>query len=197
MWGQQPGSPREEGALALASYGALASYCRWETRALAPCPVTCGGGRLPLAVRCVRLDRGRLVPLPHSKCWLLPRPRPVEVCSPEPCPARWATSQGDVVSSPSSKLLSLGVLTRRSGSHWGPGRLGGLEHVVSHGIWDAVNMADGSFVITCSLLSTRCPRCCSGGRGPAGSRTEEHPSWRGHRGRGLGEGDRVGQVVLV
>uniref|UniRef100_A0A8D0YCC7 ADAM metallopeptidase with thrombospondin type 1 motif 13 n=1 Tax=Sus scrofa TaxID=9823 RepID=A0A8D0YCC7_PIG len=61
----------------------------WETRALAPCPVTCGGGQVPLAVRCVRMDRGRLVPLPHAKCWPLPRPRPFEDCSPEPCPARW------------------------------------------------------------------------------------------------------------
>ncbi|XP_057355171.1 A disintegrin and metalloproteinase with thrombospondin motifs 13 isoform X4 [Manis pentadactyla] len=62
---------------------------RWETRALAPCPVTCGGGQVPLAVRCVRQDRGRPIPLPHSKCWPLPRPGPFEDCSLEPCPARW------------------------------------------------------------------------------------------------------------
>ncbi|XP_066111896.1 A disintegrin and metalloproteinase with thrombospondin motifs 13 isoform X1 [Saccopteryx bilineata] len=61
----------------------------WETRALAPCPVTCGGGQVPLAVRCVRLDHGRSIPLPHSKCWPVPRPGPLEDCSPEPCPARW------------------------------------------------------------------------------------------------------------
>ncbi|XP_029059231.1 A disintegrin and metalloproteinase with thrombospondin motifs 13 [Monodon monoceros] len=61
----------------------------WETRALAPCPVTCGGGQVPLAVRCVRMDQGRVVSLPHSKCWPMPRPRPLEDCSPEPCPARW------------------------------------------------------------------------------------------------------------
>lgn len=61
----------------------------WETRALASCPVTCGGGRVPLAVRCVRMDHGRTVPLPHSKCWPAPRPGPLEDCSPEPCPARW------------------------------------------------------------------------------------------------------------
>ncbi|XP_033271205.2 A disintegrin and metalloproteinase with thrombospondin motifs 13 isoform X2 [Orcinus orca] len=61
----------------------------WETRALAPCPVTCGGGQVPLAVRCVRMDQGRFVSLPHSKCWPMPRPRPLEDCSPEPCPARW------------------------------------------------------------------------------------------------------------
>ncbi|XP_070374529.1 A disintegrin and metalloproteinase with thrombospondin motifs 13 isoform X1 [Equus asinus] len=62
---------------------------RWETRALAPCPVTCGGGQVLLAVRCVRPDRGHLVPLPHSKCWPVPRPSPFKDCSPEPCPARW------------------------------------------------------------------------------------------------------------
>ncbi|XP_066896447.1 LOW QUALITY PROTEIN: A disintegrin and metalloproteinase with thrombospondin motifs 13 [Kogia breviceps] len=61
----------------------------WETRALAPCPVTCGGGQLPLAVRCVRMDQGRFVSLPHSECWPMPRPRPLKDCSPEPCPARW------------------------------------------------------------------------------------------------------------
>ncbi|XP_024618127.1 A disintegrin and metalloproteinase with thrombospondin motifs 13 [Neophocaena asiaeorientalis asiaeorientalis] len=61
----------------------------WETRALAPCPVTCGGGQVPLAVRCVRMDQGRVVSLPHSKCWPMPRPRPLEDCSLEPCPARW------------------------------------------------------------------------------------------------------------
>ncbi|XP_074187410.1 A disintegrin and metalloproteinase with thrombospondin motifs 13 isoform X3 [Rhinolophus sinicus] len=61
----------------------------WETRALAPCPVTCGGGQVPLAVRCVRLDHGRSIPLPHAKCWPVPRPGPFEDCSPEPCPARW------------------------------------------------------------------------------------------------------------
>nr|XP_019584504.1 PREDICTED: A disintegrin and metalloproteinase with thrombospondin motifs 13 isoform X2 [Rhinolophus sinicus] len=61
----------------------------WETRALAPCPVTCGGGQVPLAVHCVRLDHGRSIPLPHAKCWPVPRPGPFEDCSPEPCPARW------------------------------------------------------------------------------------------------------------
>uniref|UniRef100_A0A673VT21 Peptidase M12B domain-containing protein n=1 Tax=Suricata suricatta TaxID=37032 RepID=A0A673VT21_SURSU len=86
--GSKPGSRREV---------CQAAPCPawWEARALAPCPVTCGGGRVPLAVRCVRLDRGRPLPLPHSKCWPLPRPRAVEACSPEPCPARWAPSQGD------------------------------------------------------------------------------------------------------
>uniref|UniRef100_A0A2K5E717 ADAM metallopeptidase with thrombospondin type 1 motif 13 n=1 Tax=Aotus nancymaae TaxID=37293 RepID=A0A2K5E717_AOTNA len=78
----KPGSRREV-------CQAVPCPARWETRALAPCPVTCGGGRVPLAVRCVRLDRGRPIPLPHSKCEPEPRPSPLEVCSPEPCPARW------------------------------------------------------------------------------------------------------------
>ncbi|XP_069438153.1 A disintegrin and metalloproteinase with thrombospondin motifs 13 isoform X12 [Ovis canadensis] len=78
----KPGSRRE-------ACQAAPCPARWETRALAPCPVTCGGGQVPLAVRCVRMDQGRLVSLPHSKCWPMPRPRTLEDCSPEPCPARW------------------------------------------------------------------------------------------------------------
>ncbi|KAL6094220.1 hypothetical protein STEG23_032237 [Scotinomys teguina] len=62
---------------------------RWETRVLAPCPVSCGGGRVPLAVHCMWLDHGRPVFLPHSKCWPVPRPFPFKDCNPEPCPARW------------------------------------------------------------------------------------------------------------
>ncbi|XP_059266385.1 A disintegrin and metalloproteinase with thrombospondin motifs 13 isoform X2 [Mustela nigripes] len=61
----------------------------WETRASAPCPVTCGRGWVPLAIRCVRLDQGHPVPLPPSECWRVPRPSPVQDCSPKPCPARW------------------------------------------------------------------------------------------------------------
>nr|KAF6482907.1 ADAM metallopeptidase with thrombospondin type 1 motif 13 [Rousettus aegyptiacus] len=81
---------------------------RWETRALAPCPVTCGGGQLPLAVRCVRMDHGRAMPLPHSECWPAPRPGPREDCSPEPCPARWKVmSLG-----PCSASCGLGTATR-------------------------------------------------------------------------------------
>ncbi|KAF6326873.1 ADAM metallopeptidase with thrombospondin type 1 motif 13 [Rhinolophus ferrumequinum] len=80
----------------------------WETRALAPCPVTCGGGQVLLAVRCVRLDHGRSIPLPHAKCWPVPRPGPFEDCSPEPCPARWKVmSLG-----PCSASCGLGTATR-------------------------------------------------------------------------------------
>lgn len=49
---------------------------------------------MPLAVRCVRMDHGRAMPLPHSECWPAPRPGPREDCSSEPCPARWAPSRG-------------------------------------------------------------------------------------------------------
>ncbi|XP_006863888.1 PREDICTED: A disintegrin and metalloproteinase with thrombospondin motifs 13 [Chrysochloris asiatica] len=88
----------------------LASLCpaRWETRALAPCPVTCGGGQVPLAVRCVRPDQGHTIPLPHAKCWRLPRPSPHEDCSPEPCPARWRV----LLPGPCSTTCGLGIALR-------------------------------------------------------------------------------------
>ncbi|XP_052037878.1 A disintegrin and metalloproteinase with thrombospondin motifs 13 isoform X2 [Apodemus sylvaticus] len=75
---------------------------RWETQVLAQCPVTCGGGRVPLDVRCVQLDHGRPVSVPHSKCWPVPRPGSFKDCSPEPCPARW-------------KVLSLGPCSASCG----------------------------------------------------------------------------------
>lgn len=148
----------------VASFGALAfpSY-RWETRALAPCPVTCGGGQVLLAVRCVRLDHGRSIPLPHAKCWPVPRPGPFEDCSPEPCPARWAPPQGgrpgrasrEVPSSPPSSLLTLGVLACR-GALKAVGGLMGLcvkrmapDPGCRRCTWLMVH-----FFITCSLLST-------------------------------------------
>ncbi|XP_074150136.1 A disintegrin and metalloproteinase with thrombospondin motifs 13 [Sminthopsis crassicaudata] len=62
---------------------------RWEIKALAPCPVTCGGGKVPLSVHCVRQNRGLTLHLPHSKCGGVPRPSSYQDCSPEPCPARW------------------------------------------------------------------------------------------------------------
>uniref|UniRef100_A0A5F8GFD4 Peptidase M12B domain-containing protein n=1 Tax=Monodelphis domestica TaxID=13616 RepID=A0A5F8GFD4_MONDO len=61
---------------------------RWEIKALAPCPVTCGGGKVPLSVHCVRQDKGLTISLPHSKCGGMPRPSSYQDCSPEPCPAR-------------------------------------------------------------------------------------------------------------
>lgn len=110
---------------------------RWETRASAPCPVTCGRGWVPLAIRCVRLDQGHPVPLPPSECWRVPRPSPVQDCSPKPCPARWAPSQGDGWSSaPPCKLLS--ALPCRT-PHWCLGRLwrasGTRDAVSTRGRW--------------------------------------------------------------
>ena len=127
-----PGGRRS--TLAAAPCGPLAfPPCRWETRALAPCPVTCGGGQVPLAVRCVRMERGRLISLPHSKCWPAPRPRPLEDCSPEPCPARSASLRRPVVLGRhpcrvASSCPKPCVLTRRRGSYWcREDRGGGLE----------------------------------------------------------------------
>nr|XP_023422184.1 A disintegrin and metalloproteinase with thrombospondin motifs 13 [Cavia porcellus] len=74
----------------------------WEAWALAPCPVTCGEGRVLLAVCYMRLESSHPVPLPHSKCWPAPRPSPFQDCSPEPCPAKW-------------KVLSLGPCSASCG----------------------------------------------------------------------------------
>lgn len=57
---------------------------------------------MPLAVRCVQLDHGRPVSVPHSQCWPVPRPGSFEDCSPGPCPARW-------------KVLSLGPCSASCG----------------------------------------------------------------------------------
>ncbi|XP_058158650.1 A disintegrin and metalloproteinase with thrombospondin motifs 13 [Dasypus novemcinctus] len=81
---------------------------RWEARPSAPCPVTCGGERVPRAVRCVRLQGGRTVSLPHSKCWPAPRPDAHEDCGPEPCPARWTVT----ASGPCSASCGLGSAGR-------------------------------------------------------------------------------------
>ncbi|XP_053551372.1 A disintegrin and metalloproteinase with thrombospondin motifs 13 [Bombina bombina] len=61
----------------------------WEVRELSPCPVTCGGGTIPLAVLCVRKDNIISYPLPHSKCSRIPRPSNSKPCAHEPCPVRW------------------------------------------------------------------------------------------------------------
>uniref|UniRef100_A0A8C6QKQ5 ADAM metallopeptidase with thrombospondin type 1 motif 13 n=1 Tax=Nannospalax galili TaxID=1026970 RepID=A0A8C6QKQ5_NANGA len=59
---------------------------RWEAQVLALCPMTCGGGWVPLAICCVQQDRGHS--LPHSKCWPVPQPGPFKDCNTEPCPAQ-------------------------------------------------------------------------------------------------------------
>ncbi|KAM4662226.1 A disintegrin and metalloproteinase with thrombospondin motifs 13 [Discoglossus pictus] len=66
----------------------------WEVRELSPCPVTCGGGTIPLAVLCMRKDNSVSYPLPHSKCSRIPRPTARKACAPEPCPVRWHYKTG-------------------------------------------------------------------------------------------------------
>ncbi|KAH0615384.1 hypothetical protein JD844_004567 [Phrynosoma platyrhinos] len=67
---------------------------RWDVRELAPCPVTCGGGRIPLLVRCLKQHRNATQVLPHSKCGRMPRPATSKECASDPCPARWAFIKG-------------------------------------------------------------------------------------------------------
>uniref|UniRef100_A0A8C8R5I1 ADAM metallopeptidase with thrombospondin type 1 motif 13 n=1 Tax=Pelusios castaneus TaxID=367368 RepID=A0A8C8R5I1_9SAUR len=61
----------------------------WEVKELAACPVSCGGGRIPLSLRCVRQEGNTTRPLPHSKCGRMPRPHSTKECGADPCPARW------------------------------------------------------------------------------------------------------------
>ncbi|XP_044848232.1 A disintegrin and metalloproteinase with thrombospondin motifs 13 isoform X7 [Mauremys mutica] len=61
----------------------------WEVKELAACPVSCGGGRIPLSLRCVRQEGNTTRPLPHSKCGRMPRPDSTKECGTDPCPARW------------------------------------------------------------------------------------------------------------
>nr|XP_048679219.1 A disintegrin and metalloproteinase with thrombospondin motifs 13 isoform X3 [Caretta caretta] len=61
----------------------------WEVKELAACPVSCGGGRIPLSLRCVRQEGNTTRPLPHSKCGRMPRPASTKECGTDLCPARW------------------------------------------------------------------------------------------------------------
>uniref|UniRef100_A0A8C3TBB6 ADAM metallopeptidase with thrombospondin type 1 motif 13 n=1 Tax=Chelydra serpentina TaxID=8475 RepID=A0A8C3TBB6_CHESE len=61
----------------------------WEVKELAACPVSCGGGRIPLSLRCVRQEGNTTRPLPHSKCGRMPRPASTKECGADLCPARW------------------------------------------------------------------------------------------------------------
>uniref|UniRef100_A0ABM5F5M7 A disintegrin and metalloproteinase with thrombospondin motifs 13 isoform X2 n=1 Tax=Pogona vitticeps TaxID=103695 RepID=A0ABM5F5M7_9SAUR len=66
----------------------------WEVKELAPCPVTCGGGRIPLLVRCIRQHGNATKTLPHSKCGRTRRPASSKECATELCPARWFSKKG-------------------------------------------------------------------------------------------------------
>ncbi|XP_066466718.1 A disintegrin and metalloproteinase with thrombospondin motifs 13 [Tiliqua scincoides] len=66
----------------------------WEVKELSPCPVTCGGGKIPLSIRCVRRDGNATRVLPHSKCGRTSRPASSKACASEQCPARWSHKKG-------------------------------------------------------------------------------------------------------
>ncbi|KAM5146643.1 A disintegrin and metalloproteinase with thrombospondin motifs 13 [Mantella aurantiaca] len=66
----------------------------WEVQELSPCPLTCGGGIVPLSVTCVRKDNDISHRLPPSKCSHLPHPGFMRACAAEPCPARWRYKTG-------------------------------------------------------------------------------------------------------
>ncbi|XP_056396024.1 A disintegrin and metalloproteinase with thrombospondin motifs 13 isoform X2 [Hyla sarda] len=66
----------------------------WELKELSPCPVTCGGGIIPLSVACVRKENNITHRLPHSKCSRIPRPNSTRECATEPCPVRWHYKAG-------------------------------------------------------------------------------------------------------
>ncbi|XP_071980737.1 A disintegrin and metalloproteinase with thrombospondin motifs 13 isoform X2 [Engystomops pustulosus] len=66
----------------------------WEVTELSPCPVTCGGGMIPLSVACVRKNNNITHRLPHSKCSQTPRPTSTKECAMEPCPVRWRYKAG-------------------------------------------------------------------------------------------------------
>ncbi|XP_063000754.1 A disintegrin and metalloproteinase with thrombospondin motifs 13 isoform X2 [Elgaria multicarinata webbii] len=72
---------------------------RWEVKELSPCPVTCGGGKIPLLIRCVRQDINATRTLPHSKCGRIHRPASSKECATDPCPARWFYKNGTCSSS--------------------------------------------------------------------------------------------------
>ncbi|KAM9324233.1 A disintegrin and metalloproteinase with thrombospondin motifs 13 [Gastrophryne carolinensis] len=66
----------------------------WEVRELSLCPVTCGGGIIPISVMCVQKDKDISQRLPYAKCSHLPRPSFMKPCAPEPCPVRWRYKSG-------------------------------------------------------------------------------------------------------
>ncbi|XP_018419210.1 PREDICTED: A disintegrin and metalloproteinase with thrombospondin motifs 13 [Nanorana parkeri] len=66
----------------------------WEVEELSPCPLSCGGGIIPLSVTCVRKENDILYRLPPSKCSHLPHPGFMKPCTTEPCPVRWRYKTG-------------------------------------------------------------------------------------------------------
>ncbi|XP_075691204.1 A disintegrin and metalloproteinase with thrombospondin motifs 13 isoform X2 [Rhinoderma darwinii] len=78
----------------------------WEVNELSPCPVTCGGGIIPLSVACVRKNNNNISHrLPHSKCSQIPRPNSTKECAMEPCPVRWRYKTGSCSASCGGGIL--------------------------------------------------------------------------------------------
>ncbi|XP_077324277.1 A disintegrin and metalloproteinase with thrombospondin motifs 13 isoform X2 [Lithobates pipiens] len=66
----------------------------WEVQELSPCPLTCGGGIIPLSVTCVRKENDISHKLAPSRCSHLPHPGFMKPCATEPCPVRWRYKTG-------------------------------------------------------------------------------------------------------
>lgn len=114
-----------------------------------------GGGQVPLAVRWVRLDRGRSVPRPHSVLASAPARPPREV-QPGALPRQVA-------------------LPKEGGGSVGPW----VKRMHGSGVlWAPVGAA--YLVTACSFLSTRCAWHCYGTRGPS----DEPDSTSASRSRG-------------
>ncbi|XP_073496338.1 A disintegrin and metalloproteinase with thrombospondin motifs 13 isoform X1 [Phyllobates terribilis] len=87
----------------------------WEVMELSPCPVTCGGGIIPLTVACMRRDNNITYHLPHSNCSPIPRPNSMKECAMEPCPVRWRYKSGSCSVSCGGGILQRVLYCTREG----------------------------------------------------------------------------------
>ncbi|KAK0097575.1 hypothetical protein PV326_000993 [Microctonus aethiopoides] len=81
----------------------------WKIMGFSPCSKTCGGGIQNASMKCVREDRGNVVP--DRRCKRIekpPTPRPLQ-CNDRPCPPRWRADGW----SDCSVTCGTGVKTRR------------------------------------------------------------------------------------
>uniref|UniRef100_A0A2K5P6C5 ADAM metallopeptidase with thrombospondin type 1 motif 13 n=2 Tax=Cercocebus atys TaxID=9531 RepID=A0A2K5P6C5_CERAT len=67
----------------------------WAVGDFGPCSVSCGGGLRERPVRCVEAQSSLLKTLPPARCTAgAQQPAvAVEICNPQPCPARWEVSE--------------------------------------------------------------------------------------------------------